>query len=114
MSPSPQPDPSNATPAKPVSTPLRCFGGALISGPAAIALYLFTTSIAHTFAEKPLPSNSTLAANIAVLVRTLVVGMTALGSGIFALTTLGLLALGIQLIFQRNTVNSSEPDSGNG
>ncbi|MBW4515293.1 MAG: DUF3082 domain-containing protein [Timaviella obliquedivisa GSE-PSE-MK23-08B] len=90
----------NLVPATPSrkSTPLRCFIGALISASLAIALYSLTASITHAFAAQPLPRGSVATANIAVAVRTLVVGMSTLGTTIFAISTLGLLALGIQLV----------------
>ena len=90
----------NSTPAAPSrkSTPLRCFIGALISGSLAIALYSLTLSIARSFAAKPIPTGSVATANIAVAVRTLVVGMSTMGTAIFAISTLGLVALGIQLL----------------
>jgi hypothetical protein len=81
-------------------TPQRCFTGALISGGLAYALYLLTHSIATAFANKPLPSGR-IAINIAVAVRTLVIGMSTLGTAIFAIATLGLIALGIQLLVQK-------------
>ncbi len=82
-------------------SPWRCFSGFLIAGPMAYALYRMTLSIAQTLADSPIKSNSAMAANIAVLVRTLVIGMVALATGIFALVALGLLALGIQLLLKR-------------
>jgi hypothetical protein len=82
------------------ATPLRCFTGALIAGGMAIAVYFLTVSIAQTFAAKPLPTSSQVAINIAVAVRTLVIGVSALGTGVFGLVTLGLAALGIQLLVQ--------------
>ena len=78
-------------------TPLRCFTGALISAPIAVVMYLFTSSISHTFAAKPLTASSALAIRISIMVRTLVIGMSALGTVIFAFTTVGVVALGIQL-----------------
>ncbi|MGJ3246269.1 MAG: DUF3082 domain-containing protein [Elainellaceae cyanobacterium] len=92
-------------------TPLRCFVGALISCPFTIALYLLTVSIAQTFANKPIPSGNELAIKIAVLVRTLVMGISALGMGIFGITTLGLIALGIQLLVKKDAPAS--PQSSN-
>ncbi|MGF1537682.1 MAG: DUF3082 domain-containing protein [Elainellaceae cyanobacterium] len=91
------------TPAQPPqpTSPWRCFGGFLIAGPMAYAFYWMTVSIAQTLADSPIRSDSTLAANIAVLVRTLVIGMVALATGIFALVAVGLLALGIQLLLKR-------------
>ena len=82
-------------------SPWRCWLGTLISGSLAIALYLLTSSIAHTFAAKPIPSTNPLAMNIAVAVRTLVMGIAALGTGVFGLVALGLFALGIQILVQR-------------
>lgn len=74
----------NSDPALPVrkSTPLRCFVGAVISGGLAIALYSLTVSIARSFAAQPLPTGSVATANIAVAVRTLVVGGSTLGTAI--------------------------------
>lgn len=83
--------------------PLRCFGGAIVAGAIAFALYLLTSSIAQTFANKPLPSGNATAINIAIAVRTLVVGMSALGTGIFGLAALGLAALGVQILVKRLT-----------
>lgn len=82
-------------------TPLRCFTGALIAGGLAFALYRLTQSVVATFADKPLPSGNYIATNIAVAVRTLVMGMMALGTGIFGIAALGLVALGIQLVVQQ-------------
>ncbi len=90
-------------------TALRCFLGALIAGPFAVGMYYLTTAIATTFANKPLPTGNTITVNIAVAVRTLVVGMSALGMAVFAIATLGLVALGIQLLIQgAKPSNSSE------
>ena len=99
-------DSSDATVGKPPTdsprqlpvTPLRCFTGALISAPVAVALYSLTLSISRTFAAKPLVSDNTLAIRISIMVRTLVMGMSALGTAIFAFTTLGVMALGVQLL----------------
>ncbi|MBE9182174.1 DUF3082 domain-containing protein [Oculatella sp. LEGE 06141] len=77
-------------------TRLRCFTGALISGVIAFVLYLLTQSIVHTFADKPLPTSNITAINIAVAVRTLVMGMSTLATAIFGIAALGLTALGIR------------------
>lgn len=82
-------------------TPLRCFTGAIISGSIATALYWLTQSIVIAFANKPVPTGNYIATNIAVAVRTLVMGMSALATGIFAIAALGLVALGIQLLIQQ-------------
>lgn len=97
----------NSTPksTKPVSVgPLRCITGAAISGGLATAGYFLTISIIQTFANKPIHSDNQLTVNIASAVRTLVIGIGALGTGIFAIATLGLLALAVQLLIQRQSV----------
>jgi hypothetical protein len=57
-------------------------------------------AIATTFASKPIHSDNQIVINIASAVRTLVVGVVALGMGIFSIVTIGLLALAIQLLIQ--------------
>ncbi|MBD1932119.1 MULTISPECIES: DUF3082 domain-containing protein [Cyanophyceae] len=96
-------------PAETPTTPLRCLTGALIAGGMAYCLYLLTVSISQTFAAKPISSDNVTAINIAIAVRTLVVGMSALGTCIFGLVTLGLLALAIQITFQRLTNRTPPP-----
>jgi hypothetical protein len=80
---------------------MRCFSGASISGAIATALYFLTTAIAQTFASKPVPSGNQFAVKISIAVRTLVVGLSTLATAIFAIATLGLIALGIKLLIQR-------------
>ncbi len=102
-------DVSSADNAQLPPTPLRCFSGALIAGGIAIALYYLTASIAQTFAAKPIHSHNPTVVNIASAVRTLVVGMSALATGIFGLVTLGLVALAVQIMFQELTKRSAPP-----
>ncbi|ABA24485.1 conserved hypothetical protein [Trichormus variabilis ATCC 29413] len=82
-------------------TPLRCITGAGISGGMGYALYLLMISIATTFAKKPIHSDNQLVISLTSAVRTLVVGIVALGTGIFAIVTIGLLALAVQLLVQQ-------------
>ncbi|MGK7876205.1 MAG: DUF3082 domain-containing protein [Xenococcaceae cyanobacterium] len=92
-------------------TPWRCLFGATISGAFAIGLYFMTTSIAQTFAAKPIHSTNPIVMNISVAVRTLVVGITALGTFVFGLVAVGLVALAIQLSVQslkQHFMSSSE------
>ncbi|MFP4101728.1 DUF3082 domain-containing protein [Coleofasciculus sp.] len=84
-------------------TPLRCLISALISGSLAIAGYWLTTAIAQSLANKPLPSGNVTAINIAIAVRTLVVGISTLATAVFSLVAIGLVALAIQLTVQRFT-----------
>ncbi|TFI53571.1 DUF3082 domain-containing protein [Mastigocladus laminosus UU774] len=93
------------TPAK--ATPLRSLIGAVISGSLAFAAYSLMVSIATTFAAKPIHSDNVFALRISSAVRTLVLGIVALGSGVFALVAIGLVALAIQLFFQQMTKRES-------
>ena len=82
------------------ATPLRCFTGALSASVFSLLAYRLTLSIAESFANKPVISSNPAVVNISAAVRTLVVGMAALGAGIFGIAALGLTALGIQLLFR--------------
>ena len=98
---------SNSQPTPP--TPLRCLSGAVISGGIGIALYSLTAAIASSFASKPIHSNNPAVINIASAVSTLVVGIVALGTGIFGVVTVGLVALALQLLLQQMTKRSNPP-----
>lgn len=88
-------------PDTPATTPLRCLSGAAIAGSLGTALYFLTCNIANTFAAKPLPTVNATAMNLSVAVRTLVVGVATLGTAVFAIAAVGLLALAVQLQFTR-------------
>ncbi len=60
-----------------------------------------TSSIGHSFAAKPIQSDSYIVQRISSAVRTLVIGLSAMGTGIFGLAALGLFGLGIQVSIQR-------------
>ena len=87
--------------AKPQPTVLRCVMGSLIASAFAFGLYSLTMSIAQSFASKPVHSANITVIKIGVAVRTLVVGMAALGTGVFAIAALGLLLLGLQIGLQK-------------
>ncbi|WP_341530696.1 DUF3082 domain-containing protein [Nostoc sp. UHCC 0302] len=93
--------------AKVPSSPLRCVTGAVISGGMGYAMYSLMISIATNFASKPIHSSNLLVLKISSAVRTLVVGVVALGSGIFSLVAIGLLALAVQLLVQQFTNHKS-------
>ena len=95
MSDSPTPQPSQ-TP-----TPLRCVLGSIVAGGIAFALYNMTSAIALSFATKPVTSDNLTVQRISAAVRTLVVGLSTMGTGIFALAAVGLFALGIQLLLSK-------------
>jgi hypothetical protein len=82
-------------------TVLRCVTGSLMAGGFAAALYALTLSIVQTFANKPIHSDNVTAINIAGAVRTLVMGIVALGAGVFAFASLGLMLLALQLLIQK-------------
>ncbi|NJK99774.1 MAG: DUF3082 domain-containing protein [Spirulinaceae cyanobacterium RM2_2_10] len=85
----------------PTTTPLRCFIGAVIAGALASAMYALTRAIATNLAAQPLPTVNVTATNIAIAVRTLVIGAATLATGVFGLVTLGLLLLALQLLRRR-------------
>jgi hypothetical protein len=85
------------------TSPLRCVTGAIISGGLGYALYSLMIAIATSFANKPIHSDNQLVVRLTSAVRTLVVGLVALGSGIFVLVAVGLLALAVQLLVQKLT-----------
>ncbi|MEH1927325.1 DUF3082 domain-containing protein [Nostoc sp.] len=89
------------------ASPLRCFTGAVISGGMGFAVYSLMIAIATNFATKPIHSINPLVVKISSAVRTLVVGVVALGSGIFSIVAIGLLALGVQLLVQQLTKEKS-------
>ena len=90
-------------------SPLRCLSGALISGGFAIALYFLTTSIAQTFASKPLASTNPTAINLSVAVRTLVVGISTMATAIFSIVAVGLVAAAIQISVQQLKNRTTPP-----
>ncbi|MEM8602328.1 MAG: DUF3082 domain-containing protein [Cyanobacteria bacterium P01_H01_bin.121] len=96
----PDEQPSSPAPSSEPTSVWRCLTGAAIAGSLAVLLYLLTTSIAQTFADKPIRATSYLAANIGAAVRTLVVGSCTLATVLFAVSALGLIALGIRTAFQ--------------
>ncbi|MER3475631.1 MAG: DUF3082 domain-containing protein, partial [Leptolyngbya sp. ERB_1_2] len=54
-----------------------------------------------SFATKPISSDSLVVQRISSAVRTLVVGMSAIGTGIFGLAAFGLFGLGIQVLIRK-------------
>lgn len=102
---SPPPETPETQPSMP--SPFRCVAGSIVAGGIAFAFYGLTGSIAQSFANHPIHTDNRITLNIAAAVRTLTVGMAALGTGVFALASLGLFALGIQLLIQK-TKSSAE------
>jgi hypothetical protein len=92
---SPQP-----TSAAEKATPLKCLSGALLAGSLGLLLYRLTAAIASSFAAHPLTTTNQIARGLSAAVRTLVVGMSTMATGIFSIAALGLIGLGIQLAIQ--------------
>lgn len=109
--PTPAPNPD----AKPTETPetlpgpLRCLSGALISGGCAIAFYLLTSSVAQTFANKPIPSSNTTAIRISIAIRTLVVGLGTLATTLFGVVACGLLIIALLVSIQQLKNRKTSP-----
>ncbi|MER3434105.1 MAG: DUF3082 domain-containing protein [Leptolyngbya sp. ERB_1_1] len=82
-------------------SPLRCLIGAILAGVMAYGLYNMTSAIGLSFATKPISSDSLVVQRISSAVRTLVVGMSAIGTGIFGLAAFGLFGLGIQVLIRK-------------
>jgi len=95
------PTPTHLDTLTPTAKILKCFSGSFMAGTIALLAYRLMVGIAITFAAKPILSDNPATMNIAAAVRTLVVGMVALGAGVFGMAALGLFLLGIQLFWQR-------------
>ncbi|MGB3790528.1 MAG: DUF3082 domain-containing protein [Phormidesmis sp.] len=107
-SPKPSADASDLENGQKPATPLRCFTGALLAGTLSLLAYRLMTSIATTFANKPIVSDNPAVVNMSSAVRTLVTGIVALGAGVFGIAALGLIALGIQLIFEKEDKKAAQ------
>ena len=92
---------------------LRAFTGALMAGPIAVLFYKMLSAIATSFANKPVTSDNVTVINLSAAVRTLVLGVMALGTGVFAMAAVGLALLGLQMIWQRTTGGAIAPDAAN-
>ncbi len=90
-------------------TPLRSLTGASMAAAMGLLLYRLTTSIMKSFADHPTISHNTIVVNLSAAIRTLVVGLATMATGIFAFVTLGLVALAIQAVVQ--SLRSPKPES---
>lgn len=89
-------------------TPLRSLTGACLSATFALLLYRLTTAIIHSFSLHPVVSNNQLTLGLSTAVRTLVMGLAAMATGIFAIVAIGLVGLAIQLTLQKLSTPKSE------
>lgn len=88
-------------------SPLRCWTGTTVAGSMSFAAYLISQNIAANFASKP-PTGNTLALQIGVTVRTLVLGISMMATGIFAIIALGLFLLGWRSILSPSAPTNEE------
>lgn len=103
MTTNPEPSKSqlNKSSGKESPTPLSCLTGSLMAATMGMGLYALTSSIATSFANKPIQSDNSLVIGLSQAVRTLVIGVCALGTGVFCFAAVGLFLLAGQLIIQR-------------
>lgn len=102
------PDLSTEADGKQPPTPLRCFTGALGASTFSLLAYRLTISVATSFANKPVTSSNPAVVSISSAVRTLVVGMVALGAGVFGVAAIGLALLGVQLLVKKMSAGDEE------
>lgn len=82
------------------TTPLRCFIASCISGAIAFFAYSLFTSIVNTYATKVITSTNPIVINLTSAVRTMVMGVVAMATGVFGMVAIGLFLLGIQVAVQ--------------
>lgn len=101
-------DSAIAAPENPLSTKriLRAFTGSMMAGIFAMLFYKMLIAVATSFANKPVTSDNITVINLSAAVRTLVLGSITLGTGVFAISAIGLTLLGGQMIWQRFTDQS--------
>ena len=94
---------NNSSPSNldPQVTPVRCLSNAAVLGAIATALYFLTQSVAQTYANQSIHSDNYIVVQMSVTVRTLVLGLCMLGTGVFSFLTVGLIFVAIQLSVQR-------------
>jgi fucose permease len=100
--------PNSQPTAKVTQTPGRCFTGASLAGLMAFGAYNMMMAIAGSFASKPIHSDNQIVVKISSAVRTLVVGISALGMSVFGIVAIGLFVLGIQMTFQQLTAKDNK------
>jgi hypothetical protein len=97
------PNQDNNLPSQPVKdnvTPLNCLMASLVSSGLAVAIYSLMSAIVQTYADKPAVADNEFVLRITVAVRTLVIGIAALGTGVFGFVAIGLFLLGLQVTFK--------------
>ncbi len=79
----------------------RAYLGSAIALGLAGLLYRMLGAIAFSFASKPVTSLNPTVVNLSAAVRTLVMGIIALGTGVFAIAALGLGLLALTMTWRR-------------
>ncbi|NJN49410.1 MAG: DUF3082 domain-containing protein [Alkalinema sp. RL_2_19] len=79
--------------------------GAIVAGAIGLLFYRSAGGIAAIFAQTQVQSDNFIVMRMSSAIRTLVIGIFALGAGVFGMAAVGLTGLGIQTIF-RNPQNS--------
>ena len=82
------------------TSPLRCFVSSAIAGIIAFGSYSLLQSIVQTYGTKPITSHNPVVIDLTTAVRTMVMGIVALGTGVFSLAAVGLFLLGVQVTIQ--------------
>lgn len=95
LTPTPKKDTQTEQSQDALPSPLKALSATVIAGGFAIALYFLTSSIAQTFASKPITSTNPTAINISAAVRTLVVGISTLAMAVFGIVAAGLVIVTI-------------------
>lgn len=96
-----------ASPKKAPTSVWRCVSGSVIAALLGYGAYNLTFKIATQFATHPLVSDNYIAIRLSGMVRTLVLGISAMATGIFAFAALGLTVLGLQITLQKFSPGSS-------
>lgn len=79
----------------------RCIAGSAIAAFMGYGAYNLTFRIATQFATHPLDSDNYIAVRLSGMVRTLVMGTSAMATGILAFAAIGLAFLGLQITLQK-------------
>lgn len=108
--PTPNQDAKATDTSEALPSPLKSLSATAIAGGFAIALYFLTSSIAQTFASKPITSTNPTAINISAAVRTLVVGISTLATAVFGIVAAGLVIVTIYSTIEQ-LKNKSVPPS---
>ena len=80
-------------------SPLRCWSGTAVASSMSFAAFLITRKVVANFASKP-PTGNDLALQIGATVRTLVMGIFTMATGVFGLIAVGLFLLGVKSLLE--------------